>query len=764
MEQQNRNPAGDTNEVAPQHSRGFGALAFVARHVGGAIARLSLSQQIGGGYALAIGIALLGTGAGAIVADAYQKQAIAKLKDASEQEYQLVQLQITLVRARSHQMRLVHVLGNSEWLRSETDRFFQEIARAQEYREKLESLPASSQQESQVANASELTTLLKNYKSTLDSYAELVEYLLKQIQPSNLQLSEIAPAQRILLRSFTGEIAIKIDRLSESLYALIESAKAQEGKALLELQKAQALRFSLIGASMGIAAAVAAVMAFQSSRAIGRAITAEIRDRQRAEESVRTLNAQLEDRVRSRTAELKFSNEKLVLEIVEHRRTELQLRQTRQRLQHLLSYSPAVIYSCKPDGDWGVTFISENVKAIAGYEPSEFLEDPTFWSQRIHPDDAPKISGGLSLLFEQGYCSHEYRFRYKNGEYRWLHDELKLVRDAEGNVLEIVGCWRDITARKLAEEARARSESQLRAEQHRLQRALSELRQTQAQLVQAEKMSSLGQLVAGVAHEINNPVNFIYGNLTHARDYIADILNLLQLYQQHYRNPPKEIQDAIDDIELDFLSQDLLEILSSMQSGADRIRQIVLSLRKFSRLDESESKLVNIHEGIDSTLLILNSRLQGISVIKQYGDLPLVECYPALLNQVFMNVVQNAIYALEEGHGAPGIGQQPDHTASMPPSQSPTLVIQTEAADANRIRVRIWNNGPAIPPGICQKIFDPFFTTKPVGQGTGLGLAICYQIMQKHRGKIEVFSEPGQGVEFAIALPLMDASRSSLHG
>lgn len=725
IKQKNQNSAGVINEFELEHSRSFDFKGFLKR----AISRWSLSQQIGGGYALAIGIALLGTGTGIIVADIYHKQALVKLKNADAVEYQLMQLQISLVRARSHQMRLVHVLGNSEWVQYEIEGFFQSIAQAQRYRENLASLLPSFQQKSQIANSSELTTLLKNYQTTLDSYAELLQYLLKQTQPLNLQLSQIESVQRIILRSVSGKIAIQLDRLSEDLHKLIELAKIQEADALLKLQKADELRLLIIGASMGIATTVAAIMAFQTSRAIANAINDEINERKRAEESVRLLNSQLEERVQERTAELKFSNEKLILEIVEHRRTELQLRQTRQRLQHLLTYSPAVIYSCQPDGDCVFTFISENVKFITGYEPNEFIENTSFWSEQIHPDDAPQISASLSLLFQQGYCSREYRFRYKNGEYRWLHDELKLVEN------EIIGCWRDITAYKLAEEARIQTEIQLRAEQHRLQLALSELRQTQAQLVQAEKMSSLGQLVAGVAHEINNPINFIYGNLTHARDYIKELLNLLQLYQQHYPNPPQEIQDAIADIELDFISKDLLEILSSMHSGVERIRHIVLSLRTFSRLDESEIKQVNIHEGIDSTLLILNSKLQEISVIKQYGDLPLVECYPALLNQVFMNILQNAIYALEEKY-----------------HQSPTIIIKTELVNSNLIRVRFWNNGPAIPPEIRQKIFDPFFTTKPVGKGTGLGLAICYQIIQKHRGKIEVFSDL-EGVEFAITIP-----------
>jgi two-component system, NtrC family, sensor kinase len=274
---------------------------------------------------------------------------------------------------------------------------------------------------------------------------------------------------------------------------------------------------------------------------------------------------------------------------------------------------------------------------------------------------------------------------------------------------------------------------------HQVAIYIRELKQAQAHLIQSEKMSSLGQMVAGVAHEINNPVNFIYGNLNYANDYLQELLELMHLYQHSYPYPEAEVSDKIEEIDLDFISEDLPKMLSSMHSGAERIREIILSLRKFCYLDESEIKKVDIHEGINNTLLILSYQLnQGIEVIKHYNYLPLVACYPAQLNQLFLNIISNAIHELLTA-------QTISHKQ---------ILIQTKLVNNNEIEVRIRDSGPGIAPEIQHKIFDPFFTTKQVGQGTGMGLAICYQIVEKHQGTIEIFSELNQGAEFVITLPV----------
>ena len=308
-----------------------------------------------------------------------------------------------------------------------------------------------------------------------------------------------------------------------------------------------------------------------------------------------------------------------------------------------------------------------------------------------------------------------------------------------------IGSWLLVQAKLKSQQ----SEQEVKG----LEKTLQDVNRNQAQLVQTEKMASLGQLVAGVAHEINNPVNFIHGNLSHMDEYAQNLLKLIHLYQKHYPHPVSEIQAEADTVDLEFLQEDLPQILTSMKIGSDRIRQIVLSLRNFSRMDEADYKAVDIHEGLESTLLILQHRLKAkpehlvIEIIKEYDNLPLVKCYPGQLNQVFMNILTNAIDALEEVK-AKGI----DRESQKNPSQ---ITIRTSIIDSKLIEISISDNGIGMSKSVLNRIFDPFFTTKSIGKGTGMGMPISYQIVtEKHGGKLDCFSAPGQGTKFIIQIPV----------
>lgn len=274
----------------------------------------------------------------------------------------------------------------------------------------------------------------------------------------------------------------------------------------------------------------------------------------------------------------------------------------------------------------------------------------------------------------------------------------------------------------------------------KLEHTIKQLQATQVQLVQTEKMSGLGRIVAGLAHELNNPINFINGNFKHLSTYIESLVELINLYQQEYPESTDTLQEKIADINLEFILDDIPKVLSSMKIGTERISETVISLRNFSRLDQAGKKTVNIHDGIESTILLLKHRIrQDIQIIREYGELPLIECYPAEINQVFMNILNNAIDAVIEEHDK---------------SKEKQILIKTEITALQKVKITVIDSGVGIKPEIQNKIFDPFFTTKPVNKGIGLGLSISYQIIKEHQGDIKVKSEIGQGTELTIEIPL----------
>ena len=325
----------------------------------------------------------------------------------------------------------------------------------------------------------------------------------------------------------------------------------------------------------------------------------------------------------------------------------------------------------------------------------------------------------------------------------------------------------DITESKQSLFALQESEERLRQQAARLEQTLLVLQRTQTQLIQIEKMSSLGQLVAGIAHEINNPVSFISGNVSHATGYIQELMRLIDLYQKYYPHPVPEIKYVMEELDLEFITQDLPKLLNSMKVGSERIRDVVRSLRLFSRTDEAQMKPADIHEGLDSTLLILQNRLQakggrpGISLVKEYGDLPLVRCYPGHLNQVFMHLLTNAIDALEEGgRNSEKNGKMQNQAFlsganSRPGRFNPEIRIRTSVVEENEVAIAIRDNGPGMTEEVLGCIFDPLFTTKSPDTSSGVGLAISqHLIVEKHGGNLHCVSRPGEGTELIVKIAI----------
>ncbi|WP_442944182.1 GAF domain-containing sensor histidine kinase [Nostoc sp.] len=423
------------------------------------------------------------------------------------------------------------------------------------------------------------------------------------------------------------------------------------------------------------------------------------------------------------------------------------LQGSQARFHRLAENIPGMIYQFHllPDGISRFNYVSTGCYEIYEIPPEQAVADASSLISAVLPEDMAHYQESVTISAQTlEPWRYEGRIITPSGKVKWIQAVSRPIKQADGTIIWD-GLLLDVTERKQAEAAVFQKSQELK-------KALEELQQAQLQIVQSEKMSVLGNLVAGVAHEMNNPLGFIYASLKQAKPSLVDIVEHLKLYQSSLPNPGGQIIDHAEEIDLNYSLEDLPKIIDSMVMACDRLKNISTSLRTFSRADKDYKVPFNIHEGIDSTILILKHRLKAneqrpaIEVITDYGNFPQVECFPGQLNQVFMNILANAIDALDESN----TGRSFEEIKTNPNR----ITIKTSLENEG-VKIAIADNGQGMNESVKEKIFDHLFTTKSVGKGTGLGLAIARQIVEEtHSGKLSFNSVLGEGTKFFIEIPL----------